>query len=88
MCWWILNDRAQESNSEHRDQKYVVRKDHGRDTLRLTYKPFERVAAGEAQMKLRTLFLAAVAFVVLAGAVVPASAKSHHHRHHRHHHHR
>jgi hypothetical protein len=77
-----------ESNSEHRDQKYVVRKDHGRGTLPLTYRPLERVVAGEAQMKLRTLFLAAVALVVLAGAVVPASAKSHHHRHHRHHHHR
>jgi hypothetical protein len=37
-------------------------------------------------MKLRTLFLAAVAFVVLAGAVIPANAASHHRRHHRHHH--
>jgi len=38
-------------------------------------------------MKLRTLFLAAIAFVVLAGSVVPANASSHHHRrHHRHHH--
>ncbi len=27
-------------------------------------------------MKLRTLFLAAIAFVVLAGAVIPASARS------------
>ena len=39
-------------------------------------------------MKLRTLFLAAVAFVVLAGSVVPANAATHHRRHHRHHHHR
>jgi hypothetical protein len=37
-------------------------------------------------MKLRTLFLAAIAFVVLAGAVIPANAKSHHHRRHHHHH--
>jgi len=38
-------------------------------------------------MKLRTLFLAAIAFVVLAGSVVPANAYSHHHHHHHHHHH-
>jgi len=38
-------------------------------------------------MKLRTLFLAAVAFFVLAGSVAPASAQSRHH-HHRHHHRR
>ncbi len=39
-------------------------------------------------MKLRTLFLAAVAFVVLAGAVIPAGARSRHHHHHHHHSHR
>jgi hypothetical protein len=39
-------------------------------------------------MKLRTLFLAAIAFVVLVGSVVPANAATHHRRHHRHHHHR
>jgi hypothetical protein len=39
-------------------------------------------------MKFRALIFAAVAFVILAGAVVPANAKSHHHRHHTHHHHR
>jgi hypothetical protein len=40
-------------------------------------------------MKLSSLFLAVVAFVVLAGAVVPANASTyrHHHRHHHHHHH-
>jgi hypothetical protein len=39
-------------------------------------------------MKLRSLFLAVVAFVVLAGAVIPANASTyHHHRHHHHHHH-
>jgi hypothetical protein len=38
-------------------------------------------------MKLRSLFLAAIAFVVLAGSVATANAKSHHHhRHHGHHH--
>jgi hypothetical protein len=38
-------------------------------------------------MKLRALFVAAIAFVVLAGSVVPANASSRHHRrHHRHHH--
>jgi hypothetical protein len=38
-------------------------------------------------MKLRTLFLAAIALVVLAGSVVPANAYNrHHHRHHHHHH--
>jgi hypothetical protein len=41
-------------------------------------------------MKLRTLFLAAIAFVVLVGSVVPANAQPHrrHHRHHRHQPHR
>jgi len=39
-------------------------------------------------MKLRMLFVVAIAFVVLAGSVVSADAKSHHHhRHHGHHHH-
>lgn len=38
-------------------------------------------------MKLRTLLLAAVALVVLAGSVVPANAAVHHRRHHRHHRH-
>jgi hypothetical protein len=38
-------------------------------------------------MKLRALFLAAIAFVVLAGTVVSAEAKSRHHHHHGHHHH-
>ncbi len=37
-------------------------------------------------MKLRTLFLAAIAFVVLAGSVIPASAHSRHHHHHHHNH--
>jgi hypothetical protein len=38
-------------------------------------------------MKLRALFVAAIAFVVLAGSVFPANASSRHHRrHHRHHH--
>jgi hypothetical protein len=39
-------------------------------------------------MKLRALFLTAIAFVVLAGTVVSAEAKSHHHHHHHTHHHR
>jgi hypothetical protein len=66
-----------------------VRNSNGRDTLRLTYRSLKRVVTEEGSlMKLRTLFLAAVAFVVLAVAVVPASAKSHHHRHHRGHHHK
>ena len=43
---------------------------------------------GSSAMKLRSLFLAAVAFVVLAGAIVPANASTYrHHRHHHHHHH-
>jgi hypothetical protein len=37
-------------------------------------------------MKLRALFLALIAVVVLAGSVVPANAFSHHH--HKHHHHK
>lgn len=41
---------------------------------------------GSLFMKLRTLLLAAIAFVVLAGSVVPANAATrHHHRHHHHH---
>ena len=36
-------------------------------------------------MKIRNLFLAVIAFVVLAGSVVPANAAGHH-RHHHHHH--
>jgi hypothetical protein len=36
-------------------------------------------------MKIRNLILGAIAFVVLAGAVVPANAAVHHRRHHRHH---
>ena len=35
-------------------------------------------------MKLRTLFLAVIAVVVLAGSVVPANAFVHHHKHHHH----
>jgi hypothetical protein len=35
-------------------------------------------------MKLRTLFLAVIAVVVLAGSVVPANAFAHHHKHHHH----
>jgi hypothetical protein len=47
----------------------------------------ERLFERDSIMKLRMLFLAAIAFVVLAGSVVPANAKSHHHhRHHGHHH--
>lgn len=35
-------------------------------------------------MKLRALFLAVIAVVVLAGSVVPANAFAHHHKHHHH----
>jgi hypothetical protein len=37
-------------------------------------------------MKLRNLFLALVAFAVLAGSVVPAHAAGKHHKKHGHHH--
>lgn len=37
-------------------------------------------------MKLLTMFLAAIALVVLAGSVVPTNAYARHHRHHHHHH--
>jgi hypothetical protein len=37
-------------------------------------------------MKLRTMFLAAIALVVLAGSVVPANANARRHHHHHHHH--
>jgi hypothetical protein len=37
-------------------------------------------------MKLRTLFLAAIALVVLAGSVVPTNAYARRHHHHHHHH--
>jgi hypothetical protein len=35
-------------------------------------------------MKVRALFLAVIAVLVLAGSVVPANAFSHHHKHHHH----
>ncbi|HEV2709449.1 MAG TPA: hypothetical protein VGU67_04480 [Edaphobacter sp.] len=38
-------------------------------------------------MKIRNLILGAIAFVALAGAVVPANAAVHHHHHRRHHRH-
>jgi len=41
---------------------------------------------GFLPMKIRNLLLAVLAFVVLAGSVVPANAASHR-RHHGHHHH-
>jgi hypothetical protein len=39
-------------------------------------------------MKIRNILLGFIAFVVLAGSVVPANAAVHHRRHHRRHHHR
>ena len=39
-------------------------------------------------MKIRNVMLAVIAFVVLAGSVVPANAMARHHRHHHHHNHR
>jgi hypothetical protein len=39
-------------------------------------------------MKIRNILLGVIAFVVLAGSVVPANAAGRHHHHHRHHHHR
>ena len=44
-------------------------------------------APGGFSMKIQRILLAVIAFVVLAGAVVPAEAAYHHH-HRRHHHHR
>jgi hypothetical protein len=38
-------------------------------------------------MKIRNLLLAVIAFVVLAGSVVPANAAGHRHHHKGHHHH-
>ena len=97
MFWWILNEWRQESSLgqrtegresslEHSDRKYVVRKICSRDTLRLITDHLKEWLPESEFMKLRALFLAAVAFVVLAVAVIPASAKTHH-RHHRHHRH-
>jgi hypothetical protein len=46
-----------------------------------------RVVQGVISMKIRTLLFAVIAFVVLAGSVVPANAAGrHHHKGHRHHH--
>jgi hypothetical protein len=88
MLWWRSNDAERGiklgtsmKRSDAKDPQSGVRcnysTDHSREWLR------ER----EFIMKLRILFLAAIALVVLAGSVVPASAKSHHHRHHHPHHH-
>jgi hypothetical protein len=38
-------------------------------------------------MKIRTMMLAVLGLVILAGSVVPAQAEYRHHRHHHHHHH-
>lgn len=38
-------------------------------------------------MTLRTLLLASIAMVMLAGTTISAQAQDHPHRHHRHHHH-
>ena len=59
-----------------------------RDTLHLTDRVIRKSGClrGSPFMKLRTLFLAAIALVVLAGSVVPTNAYArHHHRHHHHH---
>ncbi len=39
-------------------------------------------------MKIRNVMLAVIAFVVLAGSVIPANAMARHHRHHHYRHHR
>jgi hypothetical protein len=46
----------------------------------------ERIAElqGGCLMKIVRILFAAVAFAVLAGAVVPAEAAGHHHHHHHH----
>ena len=90
MCWWILSVHGGESSLGH---PQIVEKICGADTggcdrLRLNSRMHEGGwFEGVFTMKLRVLFLAVIAVVVLAGSVVPANAASHH-RHHRHHHHK
>jgi hypothetical protein len=88
MFWWRLSEGAagnQGRNVRKNIWREGPRPGYASANLQITRKS----GAGEGFfMKLRTLFLAAIALVVLAGAVVPANAKSHHRHHHHSHHHR